>query len=166
MSTAFIIVHATSGRTRIKWAGDSSDKAIISEIADNITGVQGVDKAVPRMTTGSIIIEHEQVDWPALESELADRLSLEFSTPAPAEPRTAMDTINQGLDQVNGALKGINTDLGSVTVLLLLILAVAQSLRGQVTVSPLSSIWYALSIAAMARNTAGETVDATAESIE
>ena len=151
MKPAFYIAHTTSGRTRIKWAGDRGNKAIVIEVAENIAAIEGVDQAVPRLSTGSIIIEHEQAEWSSLEPEIADRLSLNFSTPV-HQPRTATDTINQGLDQVNGALKSVNTDLGSVTVLLLLILTVAQAWRGQVLSSSGSYLWYVLSIAMMARN--------------
>ena len=153
MNHTFYIAHTTSGRTRIKWAGDRDDKASIIGVAENIATIEGVDQAVPRLSTGSIIIEHEQAEWSSLEPEIADRLSLKFGAPV-SQPRTAMDTINQGIDQVNGALKSINTDLGSVTVLLLLILTVAQALRGQVLSASGSYLWYALSIAMMARDKA------------
>ena len=122
-------------------------------VAENIAAIEGVDQALPRPSTGSIVIEHEQTNWSSLEPEIADRLSLKFSTPV-SRPRTGMDTINQGIGQVNGALKTINTDLGSVTVLFLLILTVVQALRGQVLGNSGSYLWYALSIAMMARNKA------------
>ncbi len=166
MSKAFYIAHTTNGRTRIKWAGDSSDKASIMEIAENIAAIPGVDQTVPRITTGSIIIEHEQADWPSVESLLSDRLALEFTTPALPEPRTGLDTINLGLDQMNTALKGMNTDLSSVTVFLLVMLAIAQALRGQVIGPSFSFLWYALSIATSARGTAVTTIDTTADIIE
>jgi hypothetical protein len=164
MSHAFHIAHATSGRTRIKWAGEREDRASVVDVAAQIAAVEGVDHALPRPGTGSIIIEHEQVQWPQLESELADRLSLQFSTPAIPEPRTAMETINRGIDQTNAMLKGINTDLGSVTVLMMLILAVVQAYRGQVGSSSASFLWYALSIATMARGSDNTVQNADAES--
>ena len=151
MSLAFQIAHTTSGRTRIKWADERDERARVIDIAGQIAAIEGVDQALPRPGTGSIIIEHEQVQWPQLESEHAGRLSIQFSAPAIPEPRTAMDTINRGIDQTNAMLKGINTDLGSVTVVLMLVLAVAQAYRGQVGGSSVSFLWYALSIATMAR---------------
>lgn len=153
MSLPFQIAHTTSGRTRIKWAGARDNKASVLAVAENIAAIEGVDQATPRLPTGSIVIEHEQAEWSSLEPEIADRLSLTFSKPV-SQPRTGMDTINQGIDQVNGALKTVNTDLGSVTVLLLLILTVAQALRGQVLSASGSYLWYALSIAMMARDKA------------
>jgi len=162
MSPAFHIAHATSGRTRIKWAGERDNKTRVVDIAGQIAAVEDVDQAIPRPGTGSIIIEHERVQWPQLESELAHRLSLRFSTPATPEPRTAMDTINRGIDRTNAALKGINTDLGSVTVLMMLVLAVAQAFRGQIGNSSVSFLWYALSIATMSRRSenTGQSPDA------
>ena len=95
MTSAFYIAHATAGRTRIRWAGDVSDKASIVEVAENISDIQGVDQAMPRIKTGSIIIEHEQTDWSTLEPLLTDKLSLEFTTPV-ARARTGIDVLNQG----------------------------------------------------------------------
>ncbi len=160
MNPAFYVAHGTSGRTRIKWAGDRADKARVIEVAENISAIEGVDKAEPRPSTGSIVIEHEQVEWSILESELAGIVSLQSGVPTPTGPRSGMDTVNRGIDQFNGALKSINTDLGSVTVLMLLILAVTQAFRGQVMSSSSSFLWYALNIAATARPTAA-TPDGT-----
>ena len=153
MSLPFYIAHATSGRTRIKWAGDRNNRASVIKVAGHIAAIEGVDQAIPRLSTGSIVVEHEQTEWSSLEPEITSRLSLTFSTPV-HRPRTGADTINLGIDQVNGALKKIKPDLGSVTLLLLLILIVAQTWRGQVLSASGSYLWYALNIAMMARNKA------------
>ena len=159
MTSAFYIAHATDGRTRIRWAGDTSEKTRILEIAENIADVPGVDKALPRITTGSIIIEHDEAEWPALEPLLADRLSLEFTKPAPPQSRSGLHSLNRGLDKVDEKLRSINTDLPSVAVFLLIMLAIAQALRGQVIGNSMSFIWYALSIATMTRGVSGTPPD-------
>jgi hypothetical protein len=150
MTYVFTIAHATEGRTRIRWAGAVSEKAIISKLAESIAEIHDVDQATPRLTTGSIIIEHEHADWTAIESRLSGELSLVFQA-SPA-PRSGVQVLNHGLDSVDATLKGMNLDLSSVTVILLLIMAIAQAARGQVTGNATSFLWYALSIASVARN--------------
>ena len=163
MTLAFYTAHTTDGRTRIRWAGDAGEKAIVGEVAENIALIEDVDQALPRITTGSIIIEHDQVQWPALRQQLIDRLSLEFTAPSPPQARPGLATLNQGLDKVDNTLKGINTDLGSVTALLLIILSITQALRGQVMGNSISFLWYALSIATMSRDSASTQPDTTAD---
>lgn len=166
MSAPFYIAHTTRGRTRIRWAGDTADRTGVAEIASQIAGMEGIDQAIPRTSTGSIIIEHEPTDWTALEPRLTRDLSLKFVPPPPVRPRTALGTINLGVDQVNGTLKAMNTDLGSVSVLVLLVLAITQAARGQVMGNAVSFLWYALNMANMARGAAGPAAGATADSIE
>ena len=166
MSAAFHVAHSTHGRTRIRWAGDAAGRTGVSEIAETIAGIRGVDRATPRETTGSIIIEHEQAEWPEIESRLADTLSLQIHAPALAEPRTAADTLSHGYGRVNGALRAINVDLGSLSIFLLLILAVTQAFRGQVMGSSVSFLWYAANMAMAARGTARVAGDAGADMTE
>jgi len=168
MSYPFHIAHTTHTRTRIRWAGDRGDRTIIDEIARQINDMQDVDQATPRIDTGSIIIEHEQAEWPAIAPMLVDKLKLEFKTPATEKAATGLKTLNNGLTSVDDTLKGMNTDLRSVTVFMLSVLAITQALRGQVMVSSASLLWYAFSIASKARasvdtSSAGTAADDVAE---
>jgi hypothetical protein len=63
-------------------------------------------------------------------------------------------------------LKGMNTDLKSLTVFMLVVLAITQAMRGQVMVSSASLFWYALSVASKARNNAGETLETAGDAAE
>jgi hypothetical protein len=166
MTCAFYIAHSTDGRTRIRWHGDNSDKAGICEIAEHINQIPGVDRAAARIATGSIIIEHETAKWSAIEPQLTDKLSVEFSTPARKPANTGILALNKGLDQVDGALKGMNTDLRSLTVFMLVVLAITQALRGQVMVSSASLLWYAFSVASKARKTGADTLEAPVDATE
>ena len=154
MTLLFTIPHLTEGRTRIRWAGDDEDRHQIIDVSQTINDFPGVDHAEPRMATGSIIIEHPQSDWGSLKVKLAQQLALEFTNPEPGQNFNAIATLNRGLDKIDGGLKTVNTDLSSITVLLLAILAVVQSLRGQVMTNSISFLWYAISIAAVSRNPA------------
>jgi hypothetical protein len=163
VSHDFYIAHATSGRTRIRWAGDASEKAGITRIAERIADLRGVSQASPRITTGSIIIEHERVAWSDIESQLISELSLQLGAPPQAAARSGLDALNLMLDRVDGTLKTMHTDLGSVTTLLLIIAAIAQAMRGQVSSSSMSYLWYALSMAAMSRNKSDTQPDPTTD---
>ncbi|MDJ0832105.1 MAG: hypothetical protein QNJ69_01195 [Gammaproteobacteria bacterium] len=154
MTLAFTIPHLTDGRTRIRWAGDDDEKYNIVEISGTINDLQGVDHSEPRMLTGSIIIEHPEVDWSTVKSQLTKQLSLQFIEPAPTQDLNAIASLNRGLDKIDGGLKTVNTDLQSLTVFLLAILAVIQAMRGQVMTNSISFLWYAISIAMVSRNTA------------
>lgn len=164
MSHAFFIAHTTSGRTRIRWAGDVTEKAKVTELAADIAQVQGVDNALPRVNTGSIIIEHDNRDWSELEAQLTEKLPLTFITSAPSSPRyTGVARLNQGLDNVDETLKGMNMDLSSLSVLFLLVMAITQALRGQVAVSSASLLWYAFSVASRARGATDTSVNSSTE---
>jgi len=161
MTDCFYIAHATDGRTRIRWAGEAEEKVAVIEVAEWIAAIEGVTRTAARLASGSIIIEHDETDWPTIESRLKEELSLQFTPPVTPTERNALEVINLGLDQINRSLKGLNTDLGSTTVFLLVMLAIYQALRGNVMVSSFSLLWYALSIAVMARNSASAPTDQT-----
>lgn len=151
MSYPFVIAHQTEGRTRIRWAGDSEDKFRILEIAAGINELPAVNYAEARNASGSIIIEHDEIDWNRLQSQLTDDQSLDFVTPVAQKNLTGIQLMNLGLDKINGGLKGVNVDLPSLTVVLLTILAITQGLRGQVMGNSVSFLWYAMNMAMMSR---------------
>jgi hypothetical protein len=166
MTFAFNIAHTTDGRTRIRWAGDSTEIDHIRKIADGIAGIKGIERAIPRMRTGSIIIDHGGVKWSSLMPQLTEKLSLEFKSPAARRRLTGLETFNQGLHQVDETLKDMNTDLHSLTVIMLVVLSITQALRGQVMVSSGSLLWYAFSVASKARRAADSPPDITPDTTE
>jgi hypothetical protein len=166
MTFAFNVAHTTHGRTRIRWAGDSTEIDHIRKIADSIAGIQDVDHAEPRIRTGSIIIDHGRVKWSSLMPQLAEKLSLEFTSPAVRRRLSGLEAFNQGLHQVDDTLRDLNTDLHSLTVIMLVTLAIIQALRGQVMVSSGSLLWYAFSVASKARGAADIPLDVTPDTAE
>jgi hypothetical protein len=74
--------------------------------------------------------------------------------------------LNKGIDQVDGTLKGMNTDLRTLTVFMLVVLAITQALRGQVMVSASSLLWYAFSVASKARKSSDDTLEASVDASE
>ena len=152
MTAVFYIAHTSPGRARIRWAGDTADKGNITELATRIESIPTVVSADPRITTGSIVIEHDAVDWPSLQAQLVDQLSMSFVAPPPAVKHSGAEALNRDIDRVDGALKHVNMDFHSVTLLMLSCLAIIQALRGQVMSSSVSFLWYAFTLATMARD--------------
>lgn len=156
MTPSFYIAHSSPGRTRIRWAGDASEKSCVSELAAEIENLAEAVKADPRMTTGSIIIEHDDMPWSSLQARLTDQLSLTFTaTPEPVN-RSGTEVLNNNIDDLNGALKYLNMDFYSLMVLMLSVLAIIQAMRGQVMSSSGSYLWYAFNLLMMARNRTGK----------
>ena len=159
MIFSFYIAHKTAGRTRIRWVGESAKKNQVIGIAVDISKVEGVDQAKPRINTGSIIIEHDEIDWSQLEPLLTNQLPLIFTSAPPRQQRTGLEQFNQGIDKVDRALKEMDMDLNSLTVLLLSIMALVQAARGQVMVSSASFLWYAFSVASRSRGNDNTPLD-------
>lgn len=152
MTPLFYIAHATPGRTRIRWAGDSDEKHIVNEFASDIASIAGVVNAEPRTVTGSIVIQHEGLEWPALQSALRDQRPIKFTADPSAIKRNGVDAVNDSIDTINVVLKHVNMDFESLLMLMLCALSIAQALRGQVLSSSVSFLWYAFTLAAMTRD--------------
>jgi hypothetical protein len=54
--------------------------------------------------------------------------------------------------EIDEALKEMQLDLNTLTMLMILVLAIGQALRGQVMVSSASLLWFAYTIATRARD--------------
>jgi len=154
MTPVFFIAHTTSGRTRIRWAGDAEYKADVCQLASAIAGIEGVDDASARLATGSIVIEHCDAPWPDLALQLNQELSIQFTSVPAAMRRNGIETFNKGLVDIDAALKKVNLDLDSLTLLTFSILAIMQALRGNVVSSSSSFLWWAYTLVAMSRNKA------------
>ena len=152
MTSLFYIAHATPGRTRIRWAGDSDHKHFVNEFASDIACIAGVVKAEPRTVTGSIVIQHDGLEWPVLQSALSDQHPIKFTADPSAITRSGVDAVNDSIDTVDAVLKHVNMDFYSLLMLMLLTLSIVQALRGQVLSSSVSFLWYAFTLAAIARD--------------
>ena len=151
MTYRFTIPHSLPERTRIRWAGDASEREVILDLAARIESLSGVMRSKPRLATGSIVIEHDGVEWKTLENQLNRQLEIVFQPLDQAMGRTGLETFNDGVNRFDSRLKKINLDLDSMSFLFLVLMAVSQALRGRVGVSSVSFMWYALTLAARAR---------------
>ncbi len=149
----FTLKHSIAQRTRIRWAGDAEGRATVEELADRIEELAGINRALARPATGSIIIEHDSIDGQTLLQILGEELAIEIKSQAEPSP-TGLERFNQNLDLLDRQMRKANFDLGSMTFLLLLAMAAAQAMRGQIGVSSVSFLWYALTVAAKSRRPA------------
>jgi hypothetical protein len=160
MSLLFYIAHTTHGRTRIRWADDEEQKHRVAEIAAELEQIDGIITAAPRLATGSIIIEHPEIEWVEISPLIEKQAGLEFC-PAPQPPtRNGLQSLNTGLGKVDGMLRKESQnamDLKSFTVMAMLMLAIIQALRGQVMVSAASFLWFALNVAMLSPSKPSDT---------
>jgi len=166
MTPIFYIAHRAPGRTRIRWAGDASEKASVFALAAEIENLNADIIADPRITTGSIIIQHEGLPWPSVETQLADRLSITILAGPPTVKGSGAAALYKDINRLDGALKHLNLDFDSVTLLMLSAAAITQALRGQVMSSSVSFLWYAFTLAMMARGKAASDPDPTSDATE
>ena len=166
MTLTFYIAHTSPGRTRIRWAGDASEKGRIIQLAAEIEKINAVVSADPRMTTGSIVIEHDGIEWSSLQTQLSDQLSMVFPPIAQPMKRSGAKALSQSIDNLDGALNKVNMDFDSLTLLMLSTFAIIQALRGQIIGSSSSFLWYAFNLAVMARNRTDKPGDEQPETTE
>ena len=153
MSYPFTLQHSIAQRTRIRWAGDAADRATVEDLASRIETLPGINRTLARADTGSIIIEHDAIDPQTLLQRLVEELTIDLKVPL-EKTTTGLERFNQNLDSLERQMHKANIDLGSMTFLVLLVMAATQAMRGQVGVSAFSLLWYAMTVATKSRRTA------------
>ena len=167
MSLVFYIAHTTHGRTRLGWAGDKEQKHRVNEVAKQLELIDGILSTEPRLTTGSIIIEHPETSWTEILPLVEQHGTIRFC-PAPAQTpaRSGLQTLNTGLDRIDAVLRKETQngmDLRNLTFILLVMMALVQSLRGQVMVSAASFLWFALNVGMLSPSDKTGPEDSSAE---
>ncbi len=123
-----VVVHAMSGRTRLRIAERRGDRAFFASIATGLSAMPGVSRVEARPLTGSILILH--VTPFARVAAAAERARLfavgDASIPL-SLPATAID-----------AKKAAAASLG--------VFALWQLSRGQILPPALTLVWYAASL--------------------
>ena len=152
MSYRFTIPHALAERTRIRWAGAADERDAVTELALRIGDLDGVSHAQSRPLTGSIIIDHHGIEWTQLARRLQAELSIEFEVDREPHRATGIERFNDGVASLERGLGRVDVDLPSLSLLLVLAMAAAQALRGNVATSSMSLLWYAMTIASRARD--------------
>jgi hypothetical protein len=148
--TPFNIMHRSPGRTRIRWAGEPDERHRVTQLARDLGGLPAVLAATPRPVTGSIIIEHPQVSWEALEQTIQAETSVDFRPQSMQVPVDGLTAVNTNVDRIDALLRHSSSgrlDLENIGYMGLMALAALQALRGNVAGPSLTLMSWAMNIA-------------------
>jgi len=148
VNLAFYIAHQVEGRTRLRVTERLADPDILSDQVAGLEALPGVFTVKARPATGSLIIDHEGTAWAdiAEQMEALDLAIVEAPQPAPTQGLQPLISMVNELDAGLRSSTSGSTDLRSMTVLLILVLALTQALRGNIFGPTTSFLWYALNI--------------------
>lgn len=144
------VAHQTEGRTRLRATVRPVDVDELIAFADRLSGARGVDALDCRGRTGSIIIDHPEIDGDGLVAEIV-RLGgiLEPDEGGPTARRDGLTPVRTTLGSVDG-LRGQLTaggiDLRTIGFVLMLGLAMRQISRGNIMVPAMSFLWWAFEL--------------------
>ena len=146
------IVHRLSDRLRLKIVEKRRDAAWFDEVAASLEQIPGVIQVESRPLSGSFLIRHEPDDL--LEQRLRQSGLFQFSDPTPPSA-PVLDTLTDVVSRSDQALErrtGGRTNLRSLLILVLVALAILQTLRGRILVPAASLVIFAAQLALTARN--------------
>ena len=150
----FEIAHQSVGRTRLRAQARPVDAYEFAALAEGVAGLAGVEDVDFRPTTGSLVIEHPDLAWDQIESNLLRTGSIELTAGhAPRASAAALAPVRATLKQVDNLLTWVSSgglDMRTVTFLVMFALALRQIQRGQIMVPAFSFLWYAFEIASRA----------------
>jgi hypothetical protein len=146
------IVHRLRGRLRLKIPEKRWDKEWLAETASQLRKLRGVDKVDLSSVSGSLLIHHQ----PDAAVEQRLKGSKRFRViDVPISDPPLLDRVADGVHRSNRALErrtGGRTNLRTLLILVLVILAFVQTLRGRVMVPAISLLLFAAQLALMAKN--------------
>jgi hypothetical protein len=146
------VAHRTAGRTRLRAAVRPVEVEALAGFAERLAELPGVDAVDCRFDTGSIVVEHPDMEGDRLIAE-ATRLGGVFDAEgAVGEARhDGLASVRSALGSVDGMLGQLSTggiDLRTISFVLMLGLALRQITRGNIMVPAMSFLWYAFEILA------------------
>ena len=152
MVPAAHIVHRLRGRLRLKIPEKRWDKEWLSEAASQLEKLGGVDKVDVSAVSGSLLIHHQP------DAAVEQRLSgpgLFQIIDVPISDPPLLDRVADGIHRSDRALQrrtAGRTNLRTLLILVLVILAFVQTLRGRVMVPAISLLLFAAQLALMAKH--------------
>ena len=154
------IAHQTEGRTRLRAAVRPVDAEEVISFAERLSGARGVETLDCRVNTGSIVIEHPEIDGQGLVAEIV-RVGgiLEPNDGDSTMRRDSLAPVRTTLGSVDGLLGQLTAggiDLRTISFVLTLGLAMRQISRGNVMVPAMSFLWWAFEILMKPSSAVGE----------
>lgn len=152
MLPAAHIVHRLRRRLRLKVPDKRGDADWLAGTASRLERVSGVKRVEIRVVSGSLLIHH-RTDA-GLEERLAAVGLFRITDDHVASP-PVLDPIIDGMSRSHRKLErrtGGRANLPTVLVVLLVLTAFVQTLRGQILPPAVSLLWYAATLAMAAKN--------------
>ena len=146
------IVHRLRGRLRLKVPDKRRDDEWFAETVSRLEQLPGVKQVEACAMSGSLLIRH-QADV-GLEEQLASTGSFRVTDEHVVSP-PVLDPILDGLSRSQHRLKhrtGGRANLETVLIVLLLLAAAVQALRGQIMIPAVSLLFYAAELAFAVKN--------------
>jgi len=146
------IVHRLPGRLRLKVPEKRRDTAWFTEIVGRLEQVSGVEQVEISPLSGSMLIRYDPNE--PLEQRLRQNGLIQIENPAaPSSP--VVDTLADVISRSDQALErrtGGKASLRTLLILVLVALAIVQTLRGRILTPAISLLWFAMVLAFMAKN--------------
>ncbi len=146
------IVHRLPGRLRLKISEKRRDTAWFGEITPRLEKLAGVQQVEISPLSGSVLIRYEPHE--PLEQRLRRSGILEITDPA-ASPPPVLDTLTDVVSRSDKALErrtGGRANLRSLLILVLVVLAIVQTLRGRIMIPAISLVIFATQLALHAKD--------------
>lgn len=144
-----VIVHQLPQRVRLRVDEKRNDDEYFDSLIESLSSMGSITRFHTNRTVGSIVLVHEDTDWPIVHEELekAQLFTIvdgpERQTPPAMAPLiTRMKHVNRNLDEASlGSL-----DLQTTAFISLMLLTLHQAFRGQVLGPALPMLLHAWSI--------------------
>jgi hypothetical protein len=146
------VKHVGHHRVRLQLPGARGRPQHLEQVRRRLAEVEGVERVTVNPDTGSVLVSGP-VEVSALQRFALDCELFELEGAAP-ELKPVLDELAGHFNEIDGKLKEISggrLDLASTVVLGLGTVAVVQLIRGQIGAPALTLLWYAASLAMMAR---------------
>lgn len=146
------VVHRLSGRLRLKVPEKRRDTAWLTKVASRLEQLPGVEQVEISPLRGGLLIRHKPDEL--LEQRLRQSEFLQIENPAAPSP-PVVDTLADVVSRSDQALErrtGGKTSLRSILILVLVALAIVQTLRGRFLTPAVSLLFFAMQLAFRAKN--------------
>ena len=146
------IVHSLSGRLRLKVPEKRHDKVWFTQIASRLEQEPGVERVDSNPLSAGLLLHHAP-DAP-MAQQLRESGLLRIGEPG-ASKSPVVDTLTDVVTRSDRALERRTrgkANLRSILILILVLLAIIQTLRGRILVPALSLLIFAMQLMLHARD--------------
>jgi hypothetical protein len=143
------ICHYTTGRLRLKIAGQRGDHSYFQLVQEKLQKA-GYTKTIVNPLTGSVIIESKGICADDMDEFARKEKLFTFEKQASVETTSLLQTVTTPISEINANLKnasGEQVDLPIAIFIFLLAFGVIEILRGNFRMPPwYTAFWYAFGV--------------------